>query len=396
LPFVTWELGETLVVWERLIMNGLTATRISLLLLTLLLMLVAIAAGASGPATAAEYFFYLPLVSRPAPNVENITPPLLIDGEEGRIYAVAPVDGVRETVVLATADGHFLDSYPYAGRLALDRNHHWLLIDEGDEGLVILDSLSGQLSGAIDIPISGSQLADPQVDPSSGLAYAFRGNNAHTLDIQQQSVTESRALIVPFIHCGEPSGVASIDGSLYDPISNTLYVSFLSRACTPHFGYTIHSYDPATWHEWAERDTANRYQAAAFAGNLYGMDFDSILGTHAYWALNRSGTWYSEAGGGGLVGLAGSVVDWSRGLLYEAFWGYETGTSGAVVKKIRVSYTNDRQILAVVESDLPPILDARLAGHDPHTDMLYFLDQGALFVMPTTSVLPVGAQPAEW
>ena len=107
-------------------------------------------------------------------------------------------------------------------------------------------------------PLSGSV----QVDPSSGLAYAFRGNNAHTLDIQQQSVTESRALIVPFIHCGEPSGVASIDGSLYDPISNTLYLSFLSRACTPHFGYTIHSYDPATWHEWAERDTANRYQAA--------------------------------------------------------------------------------------------------------------------------------------
>ena len=371
-------------------------TQLSLLLLSLLLLLLAIVAGASGQAPAAEHFFYLPLVARPAPNVENISPPLLIDGEEGRIYAAATVDGVEETVVLATADGHFLDSYPYAGRLALDRNHHRLLIDEGDEGVVILDSLSGQLLGIIDVPAPGSPPADPQVDPVSGLAYAFRGKSVYTLDIQDQTVAGSRALLVPFIHCGEPSGVSSIDGSLYDPISNTLYLSFLSRACTPHFGYTIHTYDPATWYEWAERDTANRYQAAPFAGNLYGMSFDSILGMHAYWALNRTGTWYSEAGGGGLVGLAGSVVDWSRGLLYEAFWGYETGTSGAVVKKIRVSYTNDRQIMAIVESDLPPILDARLAGHDPHTDMLYFLDPGVLFVMPTMSVLPVGSQPAGW
>jgi hypothetical protein len=374
-------------------MDGFRPFRISILLLLFLLLLMVVSSGVSGQGKTTDYFVYFPLITRPEPIVDNVSEPLLIDGEEGRIYAIAKVDGIWETVVLATADGHYLDSYPYTGRLALDRNHGRLLIDQGEDGLVVLDSLTGQFLTSIDVSDSGPPPADPQVDPISGLAYSFRGNKVYTLDIPSQVVTGTKTLDVPFVHCGKPSGTASISSSLYDPISNTLYLSFLTRACTPHFGFTIHLYDPATWQDWGEYDTTSRYQAVPFTGNLYGMDFDSILGTHAYWALDRTEVWYREAGGGGLVGLAGNVVDWARGLLYESYWGYEQATSGTIVKKFRVSDTEDRQILANVTSDQPPILNGRLAGHDPHTDMLYFLDQGELFVVPTTSVLPVGNLP---
>lgn len=375
-------------------MNVFRSIRFSLLLLVYLLLLMVIAGGVTGQAKTADHVAFLPLITRPVPIVDDIIEPLLVDGEEGRIYATAKVDGLTKTVVLATADGRYLDSYPFIGQLALDRVHHRLLIDQGDDGLVVLDSLSGQFLTSIAIPDSGPLQADPQVDPNSGLAYVFRDNDVYTVDISSQTVTGSHTLNVPYFHCGEPSGTATISSSLYDPISNTLYLSFFTRACTPHFGYTFHLYDPASWQDWGEYDMANRYQAVPFTGNLFGMDFDSIVGTHAYWALNKSGTWHTESGGGGLVNLAGSVVDWARGLLYESYQGYEQGTSGAIVKKFRVSETDDRQILVNVVNDQQPILDARLAGHDPHTDMLYFLDQGELFVVPTTSILPVNNQPA--
>ena len=61
-----------------------------------------------------------------------------------------------------------------------------------------------------------------------------------------------------------------------------------------------------------------------------------------------------------------------------------------VDKLIRVSRTSDRHALAIVSYDREPIQDARLVGHDPHTDQLYFLDQGVLYIVPTTSILPVG------
>lgn len=205
----------------------MTLSRISLLVLTVILTLVVGSGSASGREQKnVEHFSYLPIIVQPVPRIENIREPLLIDGVEGRIYAQATVDGVLKTVVLATDDGRFLDSYPFAGRLALDRNHHNLLIDQGDMGVVILDSLSGDQLGVINVPGSGPPPADLQVDPSRGVAFAFRSNTVYILDIEEMMVTDSRMLSVPLEVCDTPQGEAPISRSFFDLISSTIYISF--------------------------------------------------------------------------------------------------------------------------------------------------------------------------
>jgi hypothetical protein len=52
-------------------------------------------------------------------------------------------------------------------------------------------------------------------------------------------------------------------------------------------------------------------------------------------------------------------------------------------------HAHQAHALATVSYDREPFQDARLVGHDPQTDQLYFLDQGVLYIVPTTSILPV-------
>jgi len=363
------------------------AILITMLLLALTMMLNTEAANAHSQVMENSQPVYLPRITRSLPQLTNIREPLLVDGEEGRIYATANVDGKQQTVVLATADGRYLASYPFAGLLALDRDHHWLLIDQGNDGLVILDSLSGQHLGRIGLPASGPPTADPQLDPGRGVAYAFRDHTVYILDIQRRRISESHTLYVPLLVCGEPQGAAPINRSYYDLLSNTLYISFNTWVCTGFLSDTIHIYDAVTWHKWGEYSTPSAYQAVPFAGNLYGLSYLTRLNLHAFWARGHTRTWYEESGGGNGISLAGNVVDWSRGLLYEAYWEYKPG--GDVNKLIRVSTTNNRVTLATANYDREPYRDARLVGHDPHTDQLYFLDEGSLMVVPTKSILPV-------
>ena len=360
--------------------------RLSFLFLSLVLLPLLINNVSSQEQPASQYF-YLPWICRSVPSVRNIAEPLIIDGENGRIYAIAEVNGVRQTVVLSTADGRYLYSYPYAGRLALDRHHDKLLIDQGGEGIVLLDSTNGIWLADIDLPHDGDAWADPQVDPNQGIAYAFRENSVYLIDVQKKEIAGSKTLFVQKLVCGEPQGAATIDRSFYDPISNTLYLSFFTHWCTPHAMDTIHIYDAASWTKWGEYQTPSLYQAVAFAANLYGVSYDRGVGTYAYWARSRTETWYGEFGGSNWPTLAGNVVDWSRGLLYEAIW--DTGDGEEVEKQIRISATENRQTLATVDYDRPPIQKARLVGHDPHTDQLYFLDQDKIHVVPTSSILPV-------
>ena len=94
----------------------MTLSRISLLVLTVILMLVVGSGSVYGrEQKTVEHFSYLPIIVRPVPRVEDISEPLLIDGVEGRIYARATVDGELKTVVLATDDGRYLDSYEKRG-----------------------------------------------------------------------------------------------------------------------------------------------------------------------------------------------------------------------------------------------------------------------------------------
>lgn len=357
---------------------------------TLFWLFLATASVAASEVKPADHLTYLPLISRSAPEVKNIREPLLIDGEEGRIYATATLNGVPWTVVLGTSDGHYLDSYPYAGRLAVDRNHHWLLIDRGDDGVVIVDSLNGHRLGVIYLPEYGTPPADPQIDADRGVAYVFRNHNVYTLNLEEKTIAGFRTLYVPLLVCGDLQGPAPITRSFYDGISNTLYISFNTWVCTGFLSDTIHIYDAASWYKWGEYSTPSQYQAVPFAANLYGFSQLTRLSMQVYWARSLTQTWYEENDGGNSVTLAGNVVDWSRGLLYEAIWEYKP--NGEVDKLIRISLTSNRQLLTTVNYDHPPIQNARLAGHDPHTDQLYFLDEGTLHVLPTTSILPVGNQ----
>lgn len=331
--------------------------------------------------------WYLPQIIRSFPTIEHIKEPLLVDGEAGRIYANADVDGLQKIVVLSTADAHYLDSYPYSGRLALDRAHQKLLIDQGHAGIVILDATNGQELGILFLPDSGEPAADPQVDPVRKIGYAFRENASYSIDFENLKVIGTHWSDLRRLVCGEDQGAAPITRSFYDLISDTLYISFNTWECTGFQTDTIKIYDPSSWYLWGEYNTPSQYQAVPFAGNLFGLSYISRLTLHGYWVRSRTQTWYEESVGGNGLALSGNVIDWSRGLLYEAIWQYTI--DGESEKTIRISSTMNKELLAIVSYDQPPIQNDRLAGHDPLTDQLYFWDQGRLVSLPTTHVLPV-------
>ena len=325
----------------------------------------------------------------PVPDIRNIVEPLLIDGEAGRIYASANVDGQPKSVLLSATDGSLLAVYPYSGRLALDQNHHLLLVDQGVAGITVVDSASGKGLGKLELPVSAESAADPQVDPKNGYAYIFRKGTVYALDVRAGIVVISKTLSLPFLVCGQAQGNADIKHSFYDSVSSTLYMSLNTWSCNGFFRDTILVYDASTLNELGQFETASVYQAVAFAGSLYGTSQDTRLRIHDYWAHRNNKTWFLEGVGGSVVEMGGIVIDQKRELLYEDVGEHEHAQDPNINKQIRISSTTTRQLLKTVTINDLPVKNARLVGHDAYTDNLYFLEGGKLVIAPTTSILPV-------
>lgn len=294
--------------------------------------------------------------------VSGILEPLLIHSERGRIYAQAQVDGVPRTAVLSVADGRLLASYELSGRLALDRAHNRLVVDQGAAGLAILDAETGSLLATVGLPAAESRQAAPQVDSTSGVIYAFRDKSVYVIDGSSGRIERTVEPNIGTIVCGEPGGPAVISESLYDQVHQKLYLTFITYICTPSVGVSIVAFDAATMAELGRQGAEIRYQAVAFGDNLYGTSV-SRLGPISYWAWNEAGEWFDE--GNEYEGnLAGITADWGRQLVYEA-----------VGSQVRIIDPGTRQVINRV--DVPLLAsDGRLVGHDPISDNLYFLVGG--------------------
>ncbi|MGD9099019.1 MAG: hypothetical protein PVF45_00965 [Anaerolineae bacterium] len=309
------------------------------------------------------------------PTVSDLAEPLLIDGEKGWIFAAAQVDDQPRTVKLATQDGQLLAAYPLTGKLALDRAGKRLFVDQGESGVAVMDAQTGALLATVALPTPGPAGADPQVDPTSGLAYAFRDKTVYVINPTTASVVQTVTLSIPRTSCGDPAGEAPITRSFYDLINGRLYLVFVTYTCTPWLTHTLVAYDAATLTDLGRYQTGLRYQAVPYSDSLYGTTA-ARLGRNISWAWNGYQAWFEE--GGEARALQGIVADWGRGLVYEALegqiWAYEP---------------YPRQVVGQVEVALLAH-GGRLVGHDPISDQLYFLVDGQLEIQPTGTVLDEG------
>jgi hypothetical protein len=307
-------------------------------------------------------------------DLAGIREPLLIDGERGWLFSSAQVNGITKTVKLSTRDGSLLQAYDFVGKLALDRAHNRLYVDQGAAGLAIVDAADGTLQSTVMLPQSDQEAAQPQVDPTTGLAYAFRDTSILVIDPVAGSVSDTVNLSIPVSVCGPPGPDAPIVRSFFDLVNHKLYLSLVTYVCTPWVQHSIIAYDLPSFTELGRYGPELRYQAVPFSDSLYGSTAGR-LGRNVSWAFNGRSAWFEE--GEPYKALQGIVADWGRQLIYEAVGG-----------QIRVFTPYPREVLAQAAVEWLPN-PWRLVGHDPITDQLYFLIGGALLIQPTTSVIPL-------
>ena len=307
--------------------------------------------------------------------VTDLVSPLLVDGAQGRLYLRGLVDGRPQVLALAAGDGHLLAAYGLTGTMALDGEHGWLYVDQGEAGLAVLDAATGALKVHIALPAQEPWVEPPPplADASSGRALAFRGNTVYWVDALQGKITDSFATDVrsSLGSCGTYTGTLPIQAAAMDTVSHTLYLEYLTYVCTPWFSHSVVFYDLITWQELGRREGAGgsaRFLAAD--GFLYGSSWNR-MGSGSRWALRdgqalaASSEWRN--------GYAVLCLDTKRQRLYEHAGGM-----------LRVLEAQSMELQMVV----PAPVEGLLVGCDPATDQLYFLNQGRLLRWPGTGVQP--------
>lgn len=300
-----------------------------------------------------------------------ILSPLSIDSERGRLYAVAQVNSRPKLVTLDSRDGQLLAAWDSAGQLALDAARNRLVVDQGVEGIALLNADTGEVQGAINLPPQEVPPA-PQINTQTGLIYAFRGSALHLLDPAIRAAVRVVTLKVERLVCDTPSGDAAIDRAAYDPAADRLYVTFISSTCIPWATMTIVALDGTTLEEIGRTETDINTQFAPFNKSLIGLSV-SRLGPSLNWAWDGRARRYEHNGDfqGNPNGIA---VDSGRELVYEA-----------VGEVIRALDPSDGTIVAQATS--PLAAGHRLAGYDPIGDTLYLVTAtGRLFLWPAAAL----------
>jgi len=325
----------------------------------------------------------LPLTSEPLSSdpsasgrVVELTRPLLIDSDTGRLYAAGQLNGEPQTFVLAR-DGHVLATYDFSGKLALDSVHGWLYIDQGEAGLAVLNTQTGTLQAMIPLPKGQPPYPAPQTDPSTNQVLAFRNNVVYRVDPETSRVTGT--LVTDPIEvrlCDDTQTKAQpIEEALYDSTRHILYTQFLAYSCVgnPDF-YRIVSYDMTSRTKIAQGQ-GSLWSAAVFEGYLYHQDYSfqrNMALVVSIWVWREGQPWL-ELSGWSDFGTS-FLVDSTRQRLYQ------TTNSG----NLRVF---DAQSMALV-MHLPQPMEGELVGYDPQTDQLYFLANGQLQFRPGQTIQP--------
>ena len=108
-----------------------------------------------------------------------------------------------------------MDTYEIAGPIALDATRQRLAVDQGDQGLAILDAQTGEVLRTIALPpLSQDQQfpAPPQADPATGRFFAMRANVVYAVnpetggieplaefDLRPQDNCRPRDMVLPIV-----------------------------------------------------------------------------------------------------------------------------------------------------------------------------------------------------
>lgn len=321
----------------------------------------------------------------PTTEAESVPPllaPVMIDGEDGRMYAsTSSSDGLPLAVaVLSTQGGELLDIWDEAGELALDAVHHRLYVDQGNEGLAILDTRTGALKRTVMLPpvpqAAYYRPPSPQADLATGQVFAMRDNVVYAVDAdsgQVQALAEFD--LRPQDNCRQPHDVAlPITSSRYDPDRRILYLTFVTYFCTPWVGETVVAYDVGSGAEMGSGG-GSYLATAAWDGRLYASSWYR-MGVGTLWMLRDGQPGATSTDWNGLV--RGCLqVDGGRQRLYLGAGSF-----------LGVLDLEDMALLYGATLPQPGCL----AGFDPVTDQLVFLEEGRLWLHPASAVAP--QQPA--
>ena len=308
-----------------------------------------------------------------------IFPPLQIDGENGRLYAVAQVNGESKIAIINARDGSLLAAWDNPGQLALDPSRGRLVVDRGAQGVALLDAATGEPQGTVSLPPQDGPPA-PQINSRTGMVYAFRGSTVHMIDPATRVVTRSMELEAPATICDAPSGDAPIYQTAIDPVAGRLYLSFITHSCIPWVTVTIFAFDMELRAEIGRMDIDINSQFLPYGEDLFGSSVNR-LGPTSFWAWDGSNRRYDESADfqGSLAGMA---LDRKRKLIYEA-----------VGETIRAIDPAKRAVVA--QADVSILAEGKLAGYDPASDNLFFVStSGRLFLLPADNVFNTTISPA--
>lgn len=306
--------------------------------------------------------------------------PQAVDLETGRIYTHGRVNGVEKTLVLAWIDESLLTTYDLVGELAVDGGHGWLYIDQGVEGLAVVNSRNEQLHMVISLPASHRPIP-PQADPVSGQVIAFRDNVAFIIDPQSGSIVDTLAQKSIEFESNLSGGQRfeesepEIEWAVYDPEARILYLATLVDTHSQSIGsfnvYMIVSYDLTSKMEIARKSSIIP-SATAFNGYLYQLNTSVLVGGNVTWReVWREGKpWLSLHG---LYNVGPIDFDPTRSRLYEVT--FDPGS-------LRV-YDADTMALTML---LPRPMAGTFEGYDPNNDALLFRVEGNLQSWPVGAV----------
>lgn len=307
-----------------------------------------------------------------------ILSPLQIDGQAGRLFSVAQVNGENKIAVIDARDGRLLAAWNDPGQLALDATRARLVVDRGVQGMALLNTTTGETQGIVSLPPQDNPPA-PQINNQTGIVYAFRGSTVYIIDPAIHSVIRSITLEVPATTCDTPSGNAAIYQAAGDLEIDRLYLSFITRSCTPWATATIIAYDAEMKTEIGRIDVDINTQYLPFDGDLFGISVNR-LGSANSWVWDDATLRHDESVD--FQGkLSGIVLDRKRKLIYEA-----------IGETIRV-FNPVRQELAG-QVNVPLLANGRLAGYDPAGDNLFIISAtGRLYLLSAEGLPDIASSP---
>mgnify|MGYP005832851629 CR=1 FL=1 len=320
----------------------------------------------------------------PASSEYQITGPLIIDSEGGRIYTSGIVmggslPGAGQTLVLDARSGALVAAWPITGTLGLDSLRGWLYVDQGNRGLAVVNVGDGTLYATFPF---ATRLAPserppaPQADVLTGEVLAFRKNLVYVINPARGEIARTISFAVPSSpgSCATATQALPVERAAYDPSTRMLYAAFTTYVCTPWIGFTLVSYDLQRDQEIARAGYAG-FQMIAGNGRLYGTSFYR-LGIGYRWLWRDGKPVFESADWSG--GFPAIAYDSRRNLIYEA-------TEAA----LRVLDGDTLALLMVA----PHPAQGQLAGFDRGTDQLYFVVNGRLQPWPLAALRPPTPQP---